>query len=118
MFVLATMSNADSINPILGFVYLIVFIGVLAMAYYTTRWVSKGYNRTYGTQIKVKDRLPIGLDKSFLMVQVGKMHYFLYQDRNGVKLIDRLEDFIPQESEPVAMQATFKELLEKIRIKK
>lgn len=107
-----------SFNPLNGLFYILIFGGILGMAYWTTRWVSKGYGRTFGTQIKVVDRLPIGTDRNFLMVKIGGIHYFLYQDRNGARLLDKLTDYMPELVEQEDAAQPFKEIFEKIMKKK
>jgi len=115
---LAAITVTEGFSPLTAILYLLVFGGVLAMAYYTTRWVSKSYGRTFGTQIRVVDRLPIGTDRNFLMVRIGTMHYFLYQDKNGVRLLDRLREYTPEPSNQEESVPPFQELLEKIMKKK
>lgn len=105
---------AVTLSPLYGLLYVVAFIAVIAMAYWTTRLVSSSYGRTYGTQIRIVDRLPIGTDKNFLMIKIGSNHYFLYQDRNGVRLLDRLKDFVPEPSEPQNSVQSFREIFEKI----
>lgn len=105
-------------SPLYGLLYLILFGGVLGMAYWTTRWVSRTYGRTFGTQIRIIDRLPVGADRNFLMLRVGGRHYFLYQDRNGVRLLDRLEGYQPEPAEQDVGPMPFQELLDKIKMRK
>ncbi len=105
---------AIAFSPFYGLVYIVAFAAVLGMAYYTTRLVSKSYGRTYGTQIRIIDRLPVGADRNFLMVKIGSNHYFLYQDRNGIRLLDRLKDFVPEQTEPQDATQPFREVFERI----
>lgn len=114
----AAIPVSNGLSPVFVLFYIFVFGGVLVMAYYTTRWVSKSYGRTYGTQIRVVDRLPIGTDRNFLMVRIGDLHYFLYQDRNGVRLLDKLNEYTPEIPEQVEPVQPFRELFEKIIKKK
>lgn len=111
---LAAITVSDQFNPLTGLMYILVFGGVLGMAYWTTRWVSKSYGRTYGTQIRIIDRLPIGTDRNFLMVRIGETHYFLYQDRNGVRLLDKLEAFTPEQLTQEEPTQAFRDIFEKI----
>lgn len=104
---------AVTFSPLYGLLYIVAFAAVLGMAYWTTRLVSKSYGRTYGTQIRIVDRLPIGTDKNFLMVRIGSSHYFLYQDRNGVRLLDRLKDYVPEPVESQDSTQPFREIFEK-----
>lgn len=115
---LAAVNVSGGFSPFTAILYLLMFGGVLAMAYYTTRWVSKSYGRTFGTQIRIVDRLPVGTDRNFLMVRIGTMHYFLYQDKNGVRLLDRLKDYTPELAPQEEQVPPFKELLDKIMKKK
>jgi len=114
----AAITVSEGFGPLSGLLYMLAFGSVLAMAYFTTRWVSKSYGRTYGTQIRVVDRLPIGTDRNFLMVRIGGMHYFIYQDRNGARLLDKLEDFTPEPAEQGDAVQPFHDIFEKIMKKK
>lgn len=121
MFAIAGASagnGANGISPGYGMFYLIVFVCVLALAYWTTRWVSKSYGRTYGTQIRIVDRLPSGVDRNYLLMQIGEHHYFVYQDRNGARLLDKLEGFTPEIPEQAPASQPFKEILERITHKR
>lgn len=112
--VLMAAVGVQGFNPLFGLFYFVAFIAVLGAAYGTTRWVSKSYGRSYGTQIKIVDRLPTGTDRNFLLVRIGQTHYFLYQDRNGVRMLDKIKDFDP---EPVAQgegDVSFRSVLAKI----
>lgn len=53
---------------------LVLFAGVLFLAYYTTRMMGKRFsiNGSPGGQIKVLDRLSIGQDKTLLIVQAAE----------------------------------------------
>lgn len=110
----AAVTVSDSFNPLTALFYILVFGGVLGMAYFTTRWLSKSYGRTFGTQIRMVDRLPMGTDRNFLMIRIGTLHYFLYQDRNGVRLLDKLKDYTPELSERDEPIQPFREIFEKI----
>lgn len=105
-------------SPLYGLLYMVVFVGVLGMAYWTTRWISRSYGRTFGTQIRVIDRLPVGTDRNFLMIRVGDRHYFIYQDRNGAKLLDRLEGFVPDIAQQAEPAVPFKEIMGKMMKRK
>lgn len=114
----AAIMVTERFNPLMGIFYIFAFGAVLVMAYFTTRWVSKSYGRTYGTQIRVVDRLPVGTDRNFLMVRIGEMHYFLYQDRNGVRMLDKLKDFTPEINSEEDPAQPFRDVFEKIMKKK
>lgn len=114
----AAINVTEGIGPLSGLLYMLAFGGVLGMAYFTTRWVSKSYGRTYGTQIRVVDRLPVGTDRNFLMVRIGGIHYFIYQDRNGARLLDKLEDFTPEPAQQSDTIQPFHDIFEKIMKKK
>jgi len=103
--------------PVLGLFYVLIFVGVLWLAYMTTRWVSRGYSQTYGKQIRMIDRLPAGVDRSFMIVCVGDQHYFLFMDRNGVKMLDKLNDYQPPEGMKPSRPLSFQELFERLKMK-
>lgn len=114
----AAISVSTGFSPWYGLFYILMFAGVLGMAYWTTRWVSKSYGRTFGTQIRIVDRLPVGTDRNFLMVRIGQTHYFLFQDRNGIRLLDKLKDYTPEYPEQDLPVQSFGSVFEKIMKRK
>ncbi len=59
-------------------VVLIIFVGVLVLTYYTTKWIAnyqKG--RTRGRNLEIVETLPISTSKYIQLVKVGKSSYFL-----------------------------------------
>jgi flagellar biosynthetic protein FliO len=95
---------------------LALFIGVLFLAYYTTRLVGKRFTLggPSGGQIKVLDRLPVGQDKALLIVQVAGKTLLIGVAPHGMATLceldpDRLEE-IPLAAEAPFM-AVFKDML-------
>lgn len=79
---------------------ILAFLFVLGLAFYSTKWIAKSKAKTMsGKNIQVIERVFLSTDKHLIIVKVGQAYYFLSQDKNGIRSIDRLEGFIPQTDE-------------------
>ena len=79
---------------------MISFIGVLILAYITTRIIGARYARYgYGQFIKIIDRIILGKDKWICLVQVGKNYYVIGVSNRNIELIGQIsqEDLVPLE---------------------
>lgn len=95
------------------YVVLISFFGILTLAYFTTKWLSRmKFNNQRGKNMQVVERLHLAADKLLLIVMVDEAYYLMAQDKSGVKLIDKLEDFKPEATQ---QDTRFSDLLNKIR---
>lgn len=95
-------------------VVLFASIFIIVLAFFTTRLVSGGFNqKILSRNIKFIERLPLGLDKSLILVQLDKHFYLIYISKNGVKLIDKIDSLeIKDISE---RNISFSEMLSKFR---
>ena len=59
-------------------VVLIIFVGVLVLTYYTTRWIaSYQKSRAHGKNLEIIETMPISQSKYVQLIKVGKSSYFL-----------------------------------------
>ena len=59
-------------------VVLIIFVGVLVLTYYTTKWVANYQKtRTHGKNLEIIETMPISTNKYLQLIKVGKSSYFL-----------------------------------------
>lgn len=86
-------------SPVSLFLYLVLFLVVLGMAYYSTRYISKNVAKHYGNNIRVIEKLPLGVDRSIMIIQVGEVYYLVANNKMGIEKMDRLDQFVPMESE-------------------
>lgn len=104
-----------SVFVVLG--YILLFLGILALAYYSTRMVGKAYDRSRATSsIKVIDRRLLAQDKSITVVKISDAYYVLYTDRHHTLLLDKLNDY-PEEV-PKAPDMNFQKVLNQFLSKK
>lgn len=61
--------------------------------------------------MRVIEKLPLGLDRSLMIVQVGNVYYLLTNNKMGIEKIDKLDDFEPNEMEQ--MEWDYKESFKK-----
>ena len=81
---------------------IITLVGVLVLAYLTTRWLSSSSLGRRGKGIiEILDRQPAAQDKSLLVVRVGKKILFVgVSSQNITKLTELDEDDISAASSP------------------
>ncbi len=67
--------------------------------------------------MRVIEKLPLGLDRSLMIVQVGNVYYLLTNNKMGIEKIDKLDDFEPNEMEQMEWdyKESFKKVLDKYR---
>ncbi len=74
-----TLSSSGSTNPVVQFiVVLLIFIGVLGLTFYTTKWVA-GYQKKINTNknLKIIETIKVSSNKYLEIVEAGKDKYFL-----------------------------------------
>jgi ABC-type cobalt transport system substrate-binding protein len=87
-----------------------------ALAYVTTVLFKKSKFVGKGRNINVVERFYLASDKMLLIVKVGEDFYFMSSDKTGMKLIDKLDEFTPNEKE--ILEPKFSEILQKIKMNK
>ena len=83
-------STGSSFDLILYLVFVSIF---LVFVYLTTNFVGKKAKASYGGKnMKVVEKLSLGIDKSLILVEMFNVYYVLYVDKQGCTTIDKLED--------------------------
>ncbi|HOE56920.1 MAG TPA: flagellar biosynthetic protein FliO, partial [Bacillota bacterium] len=68
--------DSGSIYGILYFLFMSAVI--LAAAYYVTKYLSrKGFNRGKNKNLKIIESVPLGIDKSLLLIKVGEQYMLI-----------------------------------------
>ena len=90
---------------------------VLALAYWCSRFLGKGWNRYSGSgRLMVVDQIQVGQERRILGIKVGEHCYLVGVSPAGIQLIDRLEDEPGQEAcgeDTGKAPVDFRQLLEK-----
>ena len=93
---------------------LIVFCAILFLAWLTTRLIGKRYAGSTATKrMRVVETLPLGADRSLLLVRVGQKHYLLASGRSRTDFMAEVDP--GPEPEPATEAATvdFRNILER-----
>lgn len=113
---LLALESSSGINSFAQFLtVLIIFIGVLALTYFTTRWIAtyqKG--KMMSGNIQVLETLKITQNKYIQIVRVGNHYYAIAIGKDTMTLLGELsEDEIHiQEDMGMMPNMNFKQLLE------
>lgn len=67
-------------------------IFIIVLAFFTTKLVFRGFSiQNSSKNIKYIDRLPLGVDKSLVLIELDKHFYLMYVSKTGAQLIDKLD---------------------------
>ncbi len=111
-------------------IVLICFVGVLALAYFTTRWLAnyqKG--RSYNKNLKIIETIKLSPDKYVQIVSCGKDRYLILGlSKNEVTLLGEmtadelieLDPVVPDNNENKSgnTTTTFSQIIDKMKTKK
>ena len=113
---LLALDSSNGINSFAQFLtVLIIFVGVLALTYFTTRWIAtyqKGKMRS--GNIQVLETLKIAQNKYIQIVRVGNHLYAIAIGKDSMTLLGELSEDEIHIQEDVGMMPNmnFKQLLE------
>jgi flagellar biosynthetic protein FliO len=72
--------------------YLIMFALILGLAYYITKFIArKGLTQNKTRTMKLMESMPLGVDKSLHLVQVGAQYFLIGSAAKGMVLISELD---------------------------
>lgn len=96
-------------------VVLLIFVGVLALTYFVTRWVA-GYQkgRGSGSNIQLIESAPLGNNKYIQIVRVGEKYVALAVCKDSVALLTELtmdEINLEEKGEAINSNISFKEIM-------
>lgn len=94
---------------------LIALVGVLVLAYFTTRWLS---NSSVGRRgkgiIAIIDRQPVAQDKNLLIVRVGKRNFLIGVSSQNIAKLAELEEEDISVSNPPPREQDFAAALKSV----
>lgn len=71
--------------------YLIVFIGILYAAKYSSQFIADKNKKLYASRsLKLLERIPLGRDKELALIEFEENRYILGITNTGVNVIDKL----------------------------
>jgi flagellar protein FliO/FliZ len=86
----AVMDAGSAIYGILYFLFMSAVI--LGAAYYVTKYIArKGLNPTRNKNLKIIETVPLGVDKSLLLVKVGEQFLLLGSTQKNITLLTAVE---------------------------
>lgn len=118
-------SSSGGTNAILSTLSLIfIFILVVALAYFTTKFIAKYQNNILNSKsnIRVIESFRIGNNKFIAIVRIGEAYYALGIGKEEITMLDRLNpdelvDFHAPSSKDEGRKFDFKEILSQIKNK-
>jgi flagellar protein FliO/FliZ len=85
-----TMSVGSTVYGILYFLFMSAVI--LGAAYYVTKYLArKGLSSTNNRNLKIVETVPLGIDKSLLLVKVGDQYLLLGSTQKGITMLTAVE---------------------------
>ena len=118
-YILSVMNN--SFENFMQFLSLIiVFVLLLVVAYFVTRWVGNmGQNRYANKNIKIIEGIRIGPNKVVQIIKVGKKYFVVGMGKDEISYLGEVEeeDLNISEENTVKPLPDFKEILAKAKQK-
>lgn len=105
-------------------IVLLIFVGVLALCYFVTKWVA-GFQkqRTAGNNLQIIESCRVANNQYLSLLKVGKSRYAVIAvGKDSVSTImqlneDELRDDVVMENTPNPLTSSFKDLLDKVKEK-
>lgn len=93
---------------------LIVFCAILFLAWLTTRLIGKRFQgEQKAKRMRVVETLPLGVDRSLLLVRVGEKHYLLASGRGHMDFMSEVDPGPAPQEPDAAVANDFRTLLER-----
>ncbi|MCQ2535405.1 MAG: flagellar biosynthetic protein FliO [Lachnospiraceae bacterium] len=114
-------SSAGGVGQLI--VVLLVFVGVLALCYYVTKWIA-GFQKqqTAGNNLQIIESCRIANNSYLQLIKVGKTKYAVIAvGKNEISTVMQLteedlrDDIVKNEPKPLS--SNFKDLLDKVKEK-
>ncbi|MBE5949114.1 MAG: hypothetical protein E7261_08820 [Lachnospiraceae bacterium] len=89
------LTKTDALENFLEFLYvMIIFIAVLAIAYFVTRWIGKLQKKQYGTgsNLELLEACRLSTNKYMQIVRAGKKYFVLAVCKDTVTVIGELSE--------------------------
>ena len=114
------LSVSNSTNSYLQFMtVLIIFVFVLAITYWTTKWIS-GYqkDRCRNTNMELIESFQLANNKYIQIIRIGQKYLAVAIGKDSVTMLTEIpEDQLMLEPDAGNSQYSFKELLDKVQKK-
>ncbi|MCR4687343.1 MAG: flagellar biosynthetic protein FliO [Lachnospiraceae bacterium] len=116
------LNSSTGINSVAQFfTVLLIFVGVLCLTYFTTKWVA-GYQkgRMMAGNIQLIESFRISNNKFLAIVKVGEKCFLVAVAKDNISLIGEVneDELVISENSGQMMNMNFKEILEKAKLKK
>ncbi|QEK12263.1 flagellar biosynthetic protein FliO [Crassaminicella thermophila] len=70
-----------------------VFFFILILAYIVTKLIAKnGAVLIKGKNIKIIEKIPLGIDKSIYLINIGTVYYVIAVGKQSIELIDKVNE--------------------------
>lgn len=102
--VIDSMSTGAIVNFILFFLVLFLVYMLIRRA------TNAGQSNLFSKHMRIVEKIPMGLDRSILIMELKDIYYVIYMDKNGATLLDKREDL---NFEPEVTNQGFKEVFSK-----
>jgi len=84
------LSTGSMIYGILYFVFMSAVI--LSAAYFATKYIArKGLNRAHNKNLRVVETVPLGIDKTLLLVKIGEQYLLLGSTQKRITLLTEVK---------------------------
>lgn len=84
------MTSGSTIYGILYFIFMSAVI--LGAAYFVTRYIArKGFRTSGNKNLKIIETVPLGIDKSLLLVKVGEQYLLLGSTQKSINLLTAID---------------------------
>jgi len=70
---------------------LFVFIGIVVLAYFSTKWIARARNAVSGGNIKTVESVSVGVGANVCLVRVGGEYFLLGVTKERVSLITAID---------------------------
>jgi flagellar protein FliO/FliZ len=112
---LSQSSSLESIGQL--FTVSIIFIIVLGLAYYTTKWIAKlQKQQNFNKNIEVVETLKITANKYIQIVRTGEKYLVIAVAKDTITMLTEIEkDQLDLLSEQVEVKENFSEILNRIK---
>ncbi|MCM1272220.1 MAG: flagellar biosynthetic protein FliO [Clostridium sp.] len=118
------LTGSMSSQTIWQFIKLIlIFVVILILAYYATRFVAKYHSNSLvgKTGLKIVESMSVGNNKFIVIAQINGSYYALGVGKDEITFIDKLSDYTPRVSEGMTVddgsKKSFKDVLAQLSSK-
>ncbi len=114
LFTILAMPLWQNILQLLG--VLVVFILVLVLTYYTTKWIGKsGFVQVQSQNISVIETFKIAPNKYIQIIKIGTKYYAISVSKDTIQFLTELsEEQLSFDKKEDIPQVSFKDIMDKV----